>query len=933
MKKTKQFVMQLAIALLIGITHEVEAQNWLTAGNNVTPGQYLGSQNNQPLNIRTSNIPRAQFTTGNALNSWLGNAGDGLRIFDPAGGGGNLDLFTSSNAGGNETHVRFGGSGQVSGQNNRLEFISTGASMGNYYSTFAGGGIHRFDRGETEYGRMGTNGYWRFGQNTSGPVFGGLNADRRLEVVDNTTQFRLTFSPNSTGPNTDFFSNTNGNLQIMPSGQRVGININANPTANLDVNGDVRIRNVQTATPNSILIGVNANGASDLNVRRLDFTGNANEVLLGNGTWGVAPNNITANMGVSRFGNGPVQLGDQYFLFAPTNTPLTENRQIRLNGNSLIFSGNGSVGIGLTWPLFPSEVLDVNGNARLRNVPIQGGESLILGLQNGPSVNDIELSRLELPNDNTQVLLGNGTWGAFPSGTGSSFSSCSGNVQLLENNKLSLNGFNLYFESDNMSSVGVGYACGQGLPGRISSYASMSPSFFNLAGSFIAENANHNIGISSIANGGFNTYSGWFRASGEGKVFGVRSETSGGTSNMAIYAHAAGGITNYSVYGIGAQSPNSYAAYFTGTGFITGGLWQGSDSTIKYQITTEQHLLPLIAKLRPVNYLMKTDEYDYMNLSQGLQHGFISQEVQTVFPELVKTIIHPAQYDSLGVEISPETEILGINYDGFISLNTQAIIELNRKVENQTLSDESLKVNVVDLENSLAKILELRGVTYDWSPGAIDSLQLDHNTHIGFIAQEVHEVDSLLTYTDDLDFLHVDYAKVVPVMVEAMQEMNDVIENQASTISDLEITVATQQNEINDLNARLTTLENCLSGILPFLCQMNHTMIAPTQEDVQEQLRSHIDIELNNARSIVLDQNVPNPFAETTTINFSIPESVQRAQIHFYDASGNLIKTVDINERGEGKINVFAQDLSSGVYTYSLVADGKHIASKRMVKQ
>jgi cell division protein FtsL len=274
-----------------------------------------------------------------------------------------------------------------------------------------------------------------------------------------------------------------------------------------------------------------------------------------------------------------------------------------------------------------------------------------------------------------------------------------------------------------------------------------------------------------------------------------------------------------------------------------------------------------------------------------------------------------------------------LNYNGFISLNTQAIIELNRKVENQTLSDESLKVNVVDLENSLAKILELRGVTYDWNNAAIDSLQLDHNTHIGFIAQEVHQVDSLLTYTDDLEFLHVDYAKVVPILVEATQEMNEIIENHSSTITNLENTIAQQQNEINDLNARLTTLENCLSGILPFLCQLNHSMIAPTQEEVQEQLGSHIHVELNNIKAIVLDQNVPNPFAETTTINYSIPEAVQRAQIHFYDASGNLIKTVDIAERGEGRLNVFAQDLSSGVYTYSLVADGKHIASKRMVKQ
>jgi hypothetical protein len=89
-----------------------------TVGNTQNFGltNFIGYTNNFPLNIRTNNIQRARFTTGNALNSWLGNDGDGLRIFDPAGGGGNLDLFTSSNTGGNETHIRFGGSGQVSGQ-------------------------------------------------------------------------------------------------------------------------------------------------------------------------------------------------------------------------------------------------------------------------------------------------------------------------------------------------------------------------------------------------------------------------------------------------------------------------------------------------------------------------------------------------------------------------------------------------------------------------------------------------------------------------------------------------------------------------------------------------------------------------------------------------------------------------------------------------
>lgn len=42
---------------------------------------------------------------------------------------------------------------------------------------------------------------------------------------------------------------------------------------------------------------------------------------------------------------------------------------------------------------------------------------------------------------------------------------------------------------------------------------------------------------------------------------------------------------------------------------------------------------------------------------------------------------------------------------------------------------------------------------------------------------------------------------------------------------------------------------------------------------------------------------------------------------------------MDVRERGNGQINVYANDLSSGIYTYSLLADGKVVATKRMVKK
>ena len=82
---------------------------------------------------------------------------------------------------------------------------------------------------------------------------------------------------------------------------------------------------------------------------------------------------------------------------------------------------------------------------------------------------------------------------------------------------------------------------------------------------------------------------------------------------------------------------------------------------------------------------------------------------------------------------------------------------------------------------------------------------------------------------------------------------------------------------------------------------------------------------------IILDQNSPNPFAEETRITYTIPESVSDAKLLFYDNSGKVLKTVTIEERGEGSLQVYVGNLSSGIYSYSLLADGKLIDTKRMV--
>lgn len=91
-------------------------------------------------------------------------------------------------------------------------------------------------------------------------------------------------------------------------------------------------------------------------------------------------------------------------------------------------------------------------------------------------------------------------------------------------------------------------------------------------------------------------------------------------------------------------------------------------------------------------------------------------------------------------------------------------------------------------------------------------------------------------------------------------------------------------------------------------------------------------IELSNVNSIILNQNDPNPFAESTTITWFLPDDSENAILYFYDNKGTIIKTLQINQNGKGELIVYSSNLNSGIYTYSLVVNGQVVDSKKMLK-
>jgi trimeric autotransporter adhesin len=210
-------------------------------------------------------------------------------------------------------------------------------------------------------------------------------------------------------------------------------------------------------------------------------------------------------------------------------------------------------------------------------------------------------------------------------------------------------------------------------------------------------------------------------------------------------------------------------------------------------------------------------------------------------------------------------------------------------------------------------ILQLKGIKI---PG-INNLQLpsvkdmadkkikditgEHNYEIekiqftGFLAQDVDKAAQNIGY----DFSGVDksgkimglrYSDFVVPLVKAVQELSKMNDEKDAKIDGL-------QKQIDDLRAMI-------NGSIK------------------------TNVTLNDAS---LEQNAPNPFSKTTTIDYSLPAKFSHAEIIIVDKNGKMLKQVNISGIGKGTVNVDAATLSSGAYSYSLFVDGKAISSKQML--
>ncbi|MCK4956954.1 MAG: T9SS type A sorting domain-containing protein, partial [Candidatus Cloacimonetes bacterium] len=104
--------------------------------------------------------------------------------------------------------------------------------------------------------------------------------------------------------------------------------------------------------------------------------------------------------------------------------------------------------------------------------------------------------------------------------------------------------------------------------------------------------------------------------------------------------------------------------------------------------------------------------------------------------------------------------------------------------------------------------------------------------------------------------------------------------------------------------------------------------IVESKTDADDEIQSY---------PLELISNYPNPFNPTTTISYSLAENIQNPKIEIYNMKGQKVKSYQLEETsGESSVTWNGKDgndksVSSGVYFYRLVNEGKTVQSRKMI--
>ena len=354
----------------------------------------------------------------------------------------------------------------------------------------------------------------------------------------------------------------------------------------------------------------------------------------------------------------------------------------------------------------PSEMLDVNGNARIRNIPSGTGSDAVFVDANGV------LYQQPITNfgGGNVIACPTAASGYIPKFTGSteicnSIASDDGNRFLIGassilNAKLTLNNSPSGGNMMDMISSNGNYVFNMFDRGPWLAHVDQS---FGLSGGYFFEpyltglNPGKGMDISVVLN----------NTSGVTEALRVSMNGTGSASDnrsVSGYSTVPSTGTNIGIWGEASNGAINYAGVFNGDVFVDGDITASgsiSDKNFKTNIDTIQNALFMVNQLNPVTFFFDTTNQAGLSLPGKRQFGMTAQDVMKFFPELVNEVTKPAVYDTLGNLVHPAVTFKTLNYNAFIGILVKALQEQKSKTD----SDGTAKNSRIDsLEDRLSML-------------------------------------------------------------------------------------------------------------------------------------------------------------------------------------------------------------------------------------
>jgi len=131
-----------------------------------------------------------------------------------------------------------------------------------------------------------------------------------------------------------------------------------------------------------------------------------------------------------------------------------------------------------------------------------------------------------------------------------------------------------------------------------------------------------------------------------------------------------------------------YMLYVQGNAYATGS-WNSSDAHFKKNILPIYNCLEKIMKIRGTSFGFRNDEFRDYQFAEGIQYGFIARELESVFPEVVKT-------ESNGFK--------SVNYNGMIPVLVEAAKDQQKIINELKSENGQLKITNDQIEAKLKQL-------------------------------------------------------------------------------------------------------------------------------------------------------------------------------------------------------------------------------------